>query len=155
MNAQTTNPTMPAPRTLTIPPVRTIVYWAATVPILLETAAGAEWDLVRNPFVRDVFAHLGYPLYLLTILGVAKIFAVVGLLAPRFRRVKEWAYADVFFVYAGAACSHFSIGDGPDKVAMPLLFAVLALVSSGLWASSHREPMADREGGHIVSPAKA
>jgi hypothetical protein len=47
--------------------------------------------------------------------------------------------AGVFFVYAGAACSHYSVGDGPDKVGMPVLFAVLTLISSGLWASSKLE----------------
>jgi uncharacterized membrane protein YphA (DoxX/SURF4 family) len=139
MNAHTTSPLISATRPLSLPRPRTIVYWVATAPILLETAVGAEWDLARIPFVREVFAHLGYPLYLLTILGIAKVLAVFGLVAPRFRRVKEWAYAGVFFVYAGAAGSHYSVGDGPDKVGMPVLFAALTLISSALWASSQRE----------------
>jgi hypothetical protein len=112
MNAHATSPLTTAIPPLTRPRLRTIVYWVATVPVLLETVVGAEWDLVRIPYVRDVFARLGYPLYLLTILGVAKVLAVVGLVGPRFRRVKEWAYAGVFFVYAGAGCSHYSVGDG-------------------------------------------
>jgi uncharacterized membrane protein YphA (DoxX/SURF4 family) len=144
MNAQTTSPTITAKRPLTVPRVRTIVYWVATAPVLLETAVGAEWDLARISYVRDVFAHLGYPLFLLTILGIAKVLAVLGLVLPRFRRVKEWAYAGVFFVYAGAASSHFAVGDGPDKIAMPLLFAVFTLISSTLWASSQREGNAGR-----------
>ena len=115
------------------------MYWVATAPVLLETAVGAEWDLARISYVREVFAHLGYPLYLLTILGIAKVLAVIGLVVPRFRRVKEWAYAGVFFVYAGAACSHYGVGDGPDKVGMPVLFAALTLISSALWASSQQE----------------
>jgi len=144
MNAHATSPLTTAIRPLTRPRLRTIVYWVATVPVLLETAVGAEWDLVRIPYVRDVFAHLGYPLYLLTILGVAKVSAVVGLVGPRFRRVKEWAYAGVFFVYAGAACSHYGVGDGPDRVATPIVFAALTLISSALWASSQREAKGNR-----------
>jgi hypothetical protein len=57
-----------------------------------------------------VLLHLGYPLYLLTILGVAKALAVGPLLVTRFPRLTEWAYAGVFFVYAGAASSHFRRG---------------------------------------------
>jgi hypothetical protein len=133
MNLQATEQTIVAPRPVTMPRPRTIIYWVVSAPVLLETAVGAEWDLGRIPFVREIFAHLGYPLYLLTILGVAKVLAVIGLVTPRFGRVKEWAYAGVFFVYAGAACSHYAIGDGADKIGMPLAFAALTLVSSALW----------------------
>jgi hypothetical protein len=139
MNVKTTSPTIAAPHPIAMPRLRTVVFWAASAPILLETAVGAEWDLARISFVRDVFAHLGYPLYLLTILGVAKILAVIALVAPRAQRVKEWAYAGIFFVYAGAACSHYAVGDGVDKMGMPVLFAALTLVSSALWAASRQQ----------------
>jgi len=75
----------------------------------------------------------------LTILGIAKVLAVIGLVTPRARRVKEWAYAGVFFVYAGAACSHYAVGDGADKIGMPLAFAALTLVSSALWGRSRHD----------------
>ena len=52
------------------------------------------------------------------------MLAVIGLVTPRAGRVKEWAYAGVFFVDAGAACSHYAIGDGADKIGTPLAFAV-------------------------------
>jgi len=136
MNRQATGQTIAAPQPVTMPRLRTIIYWAVSAPVLLETAVGAEWDLARIPFVREIFAHLGYPLYLLTILGIAKVLAVIGLVTPRARRVKEWAYAGLFFVYAGAACSHYAIGDGADKIGMPLAFAALTLVSSALWGRS-------------------
>ena len=139
MNIQATTQTVAAPPPVTMPRLRTIIYWAVSAPVLLETAVGAEWDLARIPFVREIFAHLGYPLYLLTILGIAKVLAVIGLVTPRARRVKEWAYAGVFFVYAGAACSHYAVGDGADKIGMPLAFAALTLVSSTLWGRSRHE----------------
>lgn len=133
MNIHAAEQAIAAPRPVTMPRPRTIIYWVVTAPVLLETAVGAQWDLARNPFVREVFARLGYPLYLLTILGIAKVLAVVGLVVPPARRVKEWAYAGVFFVYAGAACSHYAIGDGADKIGTPLAFAALTLVSSAMW----------------------
>src|SRR2546430_5841961 len=51
-------------------------------------------SVVSGPFVADVITHLGYPVYLLTILGVWKLAGGVTLLVPGFPRLKEWAYAD-------------------------------------------------------------
>src|SRR5262249_4555322 len=139
MNTQTSGPALVVPRPFPMPRPRSIVYWVITAPILLETAVGAEWDLARIPLVREIFGHLGYPLYLLTILGIAKVLAVIGLVSPRTRSVKEWAYAGVFFVYAGAASSHYAIGEGGEQFWTPLAFASLTLVSYALWRGSRHD----------------
>lgn len=119
------------------PLIRNIAYWLATAIIVLETAAGSEWDLVRNPFVRNIFDHLGYPYYLLTILGVWKLPAAIVLVVPGFLRAKEWAYAGVFFVYSGAAASHFIMGQTADAWG-PLVFSAIALVSWALRPAGRR-----------------
>lgn len=119
---------------------RAIAFWVLSLPVFLETAAGAQWDLVRNAHVREVFERLGYPLYLLTLLGVAKVLAVVAFLVPRFPRLKEWAYAGTFFVYAGAAASHFAVNDPATLIVMPIVFAVLTLVSWALRPAERRDP---------------
>jgi hypothetical protein len=111
--------------------VRTVGYWAVTVIVAWEMAAGSMWDLLRIPYVRGVFEGLGYPLYLLVILGVWKLPCAVVLLVPRLLRLKEWAYAGAFFTYSGAAASHLLHGDGPKKWMGPLVFGVLTLAS---WA---------------------
>ena len=67
-------------------PLRLIAYWVTTGLIVLETALGAEWDLARIAFVKDVFVHLGYPLYLLTLLGIWKLPAAIVLVIPRLGR---------------------------------------------------------------------
>jgi hypothetical protein len=54
---------------------------------------------------------LGYPVYFLTILGVWKVLSAPALLAPRLPRLKEWAYAGIFFDLTGAAASHAFSGD--------------------------------------------
>ena len=66
--------------------IKIIIYWVTTVLIALETLAGGVTDLahgrtsvVSGPFVVDVITHLGYPVYLLTILGVWKLAGGVGL----------------------------------------------------------------------------
>jgi len=117
--------------------IRNIAYWITTGIIALESAAGSEWDLVRNQQVKDTFTHLGYPLYLATILGVWKLPAAIVLIIPRFVKVKEWAYAGLFFVYTGAAVSQLAAGYYADASG-PLIFACITLASWYLRPPSRR-----------------
>jgi len=111
--------------------IRTVAYWVFTLIVAYEMAAGGIWDLLRIEYVRVIMAHLDYPVYILTIIGVWKIPCAVVLLVPRFLRLKEWAYAGAFFNYTGAAASHLLVGDGANKWAAPLVFAGFTLAS---WA---------------------
>jgi hypothetical protein len=119
------------------PLIRVIAYWIATGIIVLETALGSEWDLARIQLVKDVLNHLGYPLYLLTILGIWKAAGAIVLSIPRFLRLKEWAYAGIFFVYVTAAASHFMVGDKSEPWS-PLILALLAIVSWTLRPESRK-----------------
>jgi hypothetical protein len=112
---------------------RVIVYWAATVSVAAELAVGGGWDLARIDYVRDVVEHLGYPTYLLTIMGLWKIPGAVVLLLPRFPRLKEWAYAGAVINYASAIASHLIVGDGIGAMVAPTAFLTLTVIS---WALS-------------------
>ena len=114
-----------------------IFYWITTGLIALETFAGGVTDLiyggtsvVSGPLVTDIVTSLGYPVYLLTILGIWKLPGAIFLVTPRFLRVKDWAYAGIFFELSGAAFSHAVAGHKSDVVA-PLVLASLAVAS---WA---------------------
>jgi DoxX-like family len=111
--------------------IRTIAYWFFTLTVAWEMLAGSMWDLLQIEYVRSVFMHLGYPFYLLYIIGVWKLPCGVVWLLPRFPRLKEWAYAGAIFNYTGAAASHFLVGDGAKAWIWPLVFAFLTLAS---WA---------------------
>lgn len=117
---------------------RSVGYWLFTVLIAFEMSAGALWDLLRIEYVRVVLTHLGYPLYLLVILGVWRIPGALALLVPRFPRLKEWAYAGAFFNYTGAAASHFLAGDRAGVWVGPLLFSLVTLASWALRPASRR-----------------
>jgi DoxX-like protein len=110
---------------------RTVAYWTLTLMIAWEMVDGSVWDLLRIEYVRVVLTHLGYPLYVLFILGTWKLPCAVVLLLPRFPRLKEWAYAGAFFNYSGAFASHSFVGDGFGVRMAPLALAILAL---GSWA---------------------
>lgn len=120
--------------------LRSTVYWLLTLVVAFELAAGALWDLLRIEYVRVVLAHLGYPMYLLTILGVWRIPGALALLVPRFPRLKEWAYAGAFFNYTGAAASHFLAGDAAGKWIGPLVLGVFTLISWAMRPASRRLP---------------
>lgn len=136
--------------------IRTVAYWVFTLLIAYEMAAGGIWDLLRIEYVRVVLAHLGYPMYLLTIIGVWKIPCALVLLVPRFLRLKEWAYAGAFFNYTGAAASHLSVGDGANKWAAPLVFAGFTLASWALRSPGRRfvetNPSTDRRAVTWIVP---
>jgi DoxX-like family len=117
---------------------RTTLYWVVTIGLAWELAFGGVSDLMRLDYVRTTVEHLGYPLYLLTILGVWKVLATVALLAPGFLLLKEWTYAGSFFMFTGAAASHIAAGDAPVKWIGPVLGAGATLASWALRPPSRR-----------------
>ena len=110
---------------------QTIAYWVLTVAVAFEMAAGGIWDLKRIELVRVSLTRLGYPLYLLYILGPPKILCAIALLAPRFPRLKEWAYAGAVINYLGASTSLLLTGRPTAEWVAPLVFAALTM---GSWA---------------------
>ncbi|MDC3955244.1 DoxX family protein [Polyangium jinanense] len=117
---------------------RTIGYWAATGLLAFAFAAGGVGDLSGAPQVLEGMTHLGYPAYFATILGVWKVLGAVALLAPRFPRLKEWAYAGIFFDLTGAAASHAASGDPAGKVITPLVLVAIAAASWALRPESRK-----------------
>ena len=93
---------------------KNIVYWTTTVLIAFFIGSGGVAQLARVPDTVDGFVHiLGYPLYFVTILGVWKVLGAIAILVPRFPRLKEWAYAGIFFDLTGAAASSAAVGGIP------------------------------------------
>jgi DoxX-like protein len=113
--------------------VRVIGYWTTTVIAVLALLTFAAADLVQDKTTMASLAQLGYPAYLSTILGVWKLLAIFALLAPRFPRLKEWAYAGTFFDYSGAIASSLITGSSEYVIHIwvPLICIVITLAS---WA---------------------
>jgi len=76
-----------------------------------------------------MITHLGYPVYLLTILGAWKILGVIAVLIPKFPLLKEWAYAGFFFVMTGAIFSHLAMNDSVKEMLPGLLLLILVIIS--------------------------
>ncbi|HKC66917.1 MAG TPA: DoxX family protein [Bacteroidia bacterium] len=106
-----------------------IIYWVTTGLVCFGMTASGIFQLMRAKEMVDMMEHLGYPLYLLSILGVWKLLAVVALLSPGFKVVKEWAYAGLFFTMTGALISHLVCGDGGKAVMGPIFQTIFICLS--------------------------
>ena len=85
---------------------KSIVYWIMTVLVAFFIGPGGLsqiWQYYSNP--HGVVPILGYPMYFFAILGVWKALGAIAILVPRYPRLKEWAYAGIFFDLTGAAAS--------------------------------------------------
>ncbi len=118
---------------------RTIAYWVTTVLVAAESVLGGVWDILQLPYVRADIASLGYPAYVLVIIGVWKLLGTVAVLVPRFPRLKEWAYAGMFFNYTGAVASHLAVGHSTESVAYPIIITGLVVASWALRPSARRD----------------
>jgi uncharacterized membrane protein YphA (DoxX/SURF4 family) len=109
-----------------------IIYWIATAWLalgMLSTGAVQLFKTKEGQGGVAMITHLDYPVYLLTLLGIWKIFGVVAVLIPKFPVLKEWAYAGFFFVMSGAIFSHIAAGDSSSEIFPSLLLLILTLVS--------------------------
>lgn len=109
-----------------------IIYWVATIWLSLGMVATGAVQLFKGKAGQggvDMITHLGYPVYLLTLLGVWKILGTMAVLVPKFALVKEWAYAGFFFIMSGAIFSHLSVGDSVSEIFPSLLLLILAVIS--------------------------
>src|SRR5277367_6351776 len=114
---------------------KSIAYWTTTILVALPIGSGGVGQLAQfhaNP--HGVVPILGYPMYFFAILGVWKALGAIAILVPRYPRLKEWAYAGIFFDLTGAAAScAMSGGYGAYgfHVIAPLIIAGFAVTS---WA---------------------
>ena len=106
-----------------------IIYWISTIWLALGMLSSGIVQLLKMKEEVDMFTHLGYPMYFLTILGIWKILGVVALLILRFPLLKEWAYAGFFLAMSGAVFSHIASGNSVKEIFPPLLLLILAVVS--------------------------
>ena len=106
-----------------------IIYWIATVWLSLGMVSTGIVQLLKAPEEVTMFTRLGYPTYLLTLLGVWKLLGTAAILIPRFPLVKEWAYAGFFFAMSGALLSHLFNGDEAKELFGPALLLILTVVS--------------------------
>jgi hypothetical protein len=121
---------------------KNIAYWITTVLVAFFIGTGGVAQVAHVPGTVNGFVHiLGYPAYFVTILGVWKVLGAIAILAPRFPRLKEWAYAGIFFDLTGAVASIAAVGGYGAyafHILSPLIIAGLTIASWALRPPSRR-----------------
>ncbi|KAA2245856.1 DoxX family protein [Chitinophaga agrisoli] len=109
--------------------VNKIIYWISTLWLALGMVSTAIVQLLKHENEVAYITRLGYPIYILTLIGVWKLLGTVAVLTPKFQLLKEWAYAGFFFAMSGAIISHLASGDPVKEIFPPLLLLVLTVAS--------------------------
>lgn len=123
----------PASISMTISKKYKILYWIFTLLFTSLILVSGIAELSRAPQIVQALIHLGYPLYLLKILGVAKILGVLAILYNHCKTLKEWAYAGFTLELIAAIVSHIFVGDSIEKVITPVVFLLLMAISYKYW----------------------
>jgi len=87
-----------------------IIYWTTTGLLAAGMVMSGVMYLSQNEEMVTSFTAIGYPVFMLGILGVAKLLGGIALVVPAPDRLKEWAYAGFAFVFIGAAWTHLATG---------------------------------------------
>lgn len=105
-----------------------ILYWVLTLLVLLPTAGSGVPELfTRGPqSTIQAYHSLGYPLYLMKILGSAKLVGAIVILIGRPPRLVEWAYAGYGILLLGATASQVLAG---DSIHAPIPFGFFVLLA--------------------------
>ena len=107
-----------------------ITYWIATIFLSFGMLGSGFSQIFHIKAMVDLVTPLGYPLYFLTIIGVWKVLAVIAILLPGFKLLKEWAYAGLFFVMTGALFSHLAHGVHEVKeIIGPIMQTIFIILS--------------------------
>lgn len=118
--------------------INTIIYWAATVLLSVGMLGSGIAQLTQAKEMVELITHVGYPLYLMYIIGTWKILGVIVILLPNFKLAKEWAYAGFFFLMTGALVSHLFIGDVGKAIFGPL-FQTIFIIASWYFRPANRK----------------
>jgi len=118
-----------------------IAYWTVTLLLAAAVMLSGIGQLMQFGGNVELVTILGYPLYVLTILGIWKVLGAIALVVPGFPRLKEWVHAGIFFLMTGAALSHAFAEDYSNygfPIVLPLSYAALNIASWALRPNSRK-----------------
>ena len=119
-----------------------IVYWVLTLLMFVPGMVGAFAEAFTNgpASIVKIMLTLGFPLYLMKILGVFKIFGGIAILTGKLPRMKEWAYAGFSFEFLGATAAHVITGDRTYAL-FPFSFFIILVIAYLLWHRTAATPL--------------
>ena len=106
-----------------------LIYWISTIifaALMIFSAVGGIQP--TQPAIQLMHDSLGYPIYFIQLISIAKLLGSIVILIPGLNRIKEWAYAGLFFDLAGAVYSGIAISGKFD----PMMLTMLAWIIPGI-----------------------
>jgi DoxX-like family len=116
---------------------KTIAYWVTTG-VLVFCMTGGIFELLGLRTTIEGITRLGYPPYIIPALGLGKVLAILAILWPGLPRLKEWAYAGIFFNMMGATVSHVARNEAAWHIVVTITIAAITLASWALRPQSRR-----------------
>jgi uncharacterized membrane protein YphA (DoxX/SURF4 family) len=110
---------------------RVIAYWGSTAAIAFIFVSSGFCYAIRLPQVIEGVQNLGFPVHFIVLLGVWKVLGGIAIIVPGLPRIKEWAYAGMFFDLTGAAVASTAVGNAWWHIVAPLSVAAILVAS---WA---------------------
>lgn len=112
-----------------------IVYWIFTILFSASMIFSSYGGLKPEPQALQLLHdQMGYPVYFIQFISVAKIIGSIAILVPGLKTIKEWAYAGLFFDLIGATYSIYSISEKFDPASLGMLvFIALGAISYYFW----------------------
>ena len=84
------------------------LYWIVTAIFAAFMTFSAIPNIVVTEESVVFMTALGYPKYFIPFIGIAKLLGCFGIVLPINARIKEWAYAGLFYDLIGATYSQLA-----------------------------------------------
>ena len=106
-----------------------LLYWIFTILFVGLMAFTAVPNLLNTPdSVKLIHDQLGYPTYFVPYIGFVKLLGCIALLVPGLNKIKEWAYAGLFFDLASSIYSGIAVSGSFD----PMMLGMLGWIVPGI-----------------------
>lgn len=117
-----------------------ILYWVFTIlfaALMIFSSYGSI--LMTEDAKKMIHGYLGFPEYFIPFTGYAKLLGSIAILIPGLRRIKEWAYAGLFFDLIAAVYASLAVAKKIDPMmAFLLIWFVPGIVSYIFWRKKLR-----------------
>jgi len=107
--------------------VNNIIFYVATGLFSIIILFSAGMYIFNHANMEKAFTHLGYPTYVIYPYAGLKLLGLFAIWNPKFKIIKEWAYAGFFFAIIMAFTAHIMVKDGGQATATAAL--VLLIIS--------------------------
>jgi uncharacterized membrane protein YphA (DoxX/SURF4 family) len=113
-----------------------ILYWIFTILFAGLMAFTAVPNLLKSPdSIQLIHDYLGYPVYFIPYIGLAKLLGCIAILIPGLKKIKEWAYAGLFFDLVSTIYSSISVSGKFDPMMLTMLIWIVpGILSYYYWS---------------------